>query len=108
VNPEGKLAQHGLERIRRRLKIAVVASLMRHVRQPDLLREKYGSVPKILRSVSRDPAVMPALMATLKEQVPYAQHVISQSFWRTVNNLDTELPDPDISTQVKGYRQIKP
>jgi hypothetical protein len=31
-------------------------------------------------------------MATLKEQVPYAQHVISQSFWRTLNNLDTELP----------------
>ena len=98
LNPEGKLTRHGLERIRRRLKIAVVASLMRHVRKPDLLREKYGSVPKILRGISRDPALMPALMATLKEQVPYAQHVISQSFWRTLNNLDTELPDPDIPT----------
>jgi hypothetical protein len=98
VNPEGKLARHGLERIRRRLKIAVVTSLMRHVRKPDLLREKYGSVPKILRGISRDPALpalMPALMATLKEQVPYAQHVISQSFWRTLNNLDTELPITD-------------
>jgi len=92
LNPEGKLARHGLERIRRRLKIAVVASLMRHVRKPDLLREKYGSVPKILRGINRDPALMPALMATLKEQVSYAQHVISQSFWRTLNNLDTELP----------------
>jgi len=108
VNPEGKLARHGLERIRRRLKIAVVASLMRHVRKPNLLREKYGSVPNILRGISRDPALMPALMATLKEQVPYAKHVISQSFWRTLNNLDTELPDPDIPTKVKGYPQIKP
>ena len=98
LNPEGKLARHGLERIRRRLKIAVVASLMRHVRKPDLLREKYGSVPKMLQAISRDPAFMPALMAILKEQVPYAQHVISQSFWRTLNNLDTELPDPDIPT----------
>ena len=108
LNPEGKLTRHGLERIRRRLKIAVVASLMRHVRKPDLLREKYGSVPKMLQAISRDPAFMPALMATLKEQVPYAQHVISQSFWRTLNNLDTELPDPDIPTKIKGYPQIKP
>jgi len=107
VNPEGKLARHGLERIRRRLKIAVVASLMRHVRKPDLLRGTYGSVPKILQGISRDPALMPALMATLKEQVPYAKHVISQSFWRTLNNLDTELPDPDIPTKVKEYPQIK-
>jgi hypothetical protein len=108
VNPDGKLARHGLERIRRRLKIAVAASLMRHVRKPDLLREKYGNLPKILRSISRDPALMPAMMATLKEQVPYAQHVISQSFWRTLNNLDTELPDPDIPAKVKEYPQIKP
>ena len=108
VNPEGKLARHGLERIRRRLKIAVVTSLMRHVRRSDWLRGKYGSVPKIIRGISRDPALMPALMATLKEQVPYAQHVITQSFWRTVNNLDTELPDPDFPTKVKGYPQIKP
>jgi hypothetical protein len=108
VNPEGKLARHGLERIRRRLKIAVVASLMRHVRKPDLLRGTYGSVPKILQGISRDPALMPALMATLKEQVPYAQHVISQSFWRTLNNLDTELPDPDIPAKAKEYPQIKP
>jgi hypothetical protein len=108
ANPGGKLARHGLERIRRRLKIAVVASLLRHVHKPDLLREKYGSVPKILRCISRDPAFMPALMAALKEQVPYAQHVISQSFWRTLNNLDTELPDPDILTKIKGYPQIKP
>jgi len=69
---------------------------------------KYGSVPKILRGISRDPALMPALMATLKEQVPYAQHVISQSFWRTLNNMDTELPDPDIPTKVKGHLQIEP
>ena len=92
VNPDGKLAQHGLDQIRRRLKIAVVASLMRHVRKPDLLRKKYGSVPLILQGISRDPALLPAVMATFKEQVPYAQHVIAQSFWRTLNNMDTELP----------------
>ena len=92
VNPDGHLAQHGLDTIPRRLKIAVVTSLMRHVRNPDLLREKYGSVPQILQGIGRDPALLPALLAAFKEQVPYAQHVIAQSFWRTLNNMDTELP----------------
>ena len=49
VNPDGKLAQHGLAKKRRRLKIAVVTSLLRHVRKSDWLREKYGSVPQILQ-----------------------------------------------------------
>jgi len=92
VNPNGHLAQHGLDTIQRRLKIALVTSLMRHVRKPAMLREKYGSVAQILKGVSRNPALLPALMATFKEQVPYAQHVIAQSFWRTLNNMDTELP----------------
>ena len=108
VNSGGKLAQHGLDQIRRRLKIAVVTSLMRHARKPDLLRKKYGSVPLILQGISRDPALLSAVMAALKEQVPYARHVIAQSFWRTMNNMDTELPDRDIPTKVKGHPQIEP
>ena len=92
VNSDGNLAQHALDTIRRRLKIAVVTSLMRHVRNPELLREEYGSVPQILQGIDRDPALWPALMATFKKQVPYAQHVSTQSFWRTLNNMDTELP----------------
>lgn len=95
VNPDGHLAQHGVDTIRRRLKIAVVTSLMRHVRNPELLREKYGSVAQILQGIGRDPDLWTALMATYKVQVPYAQHVSTQSFWRTLNNLDTELPSAD-------------
>lgn len=108
VNPDGHLAQPGLDTIHRRLKIAIVTSLMRHVRNPELLREEYGSVPQILRGIDQDPALWPTLMATFEKQVPYAQHVSTQSFWRTLNNMDTELPDPDIPTKVKGYPQIKP
>ena len=107
VNSDGKLAQHGLDKIRRRLKIAVVTSLMRHVRKPDLLRKKYGSVPLMLQGISRDPALLSVVMVAFKEQVPYARHVIAQSFWRTLNNMDTELPDPDIPTKVKGHPQIE-
>ena len=92
VNPDGHLAQHSVDTIRRRLKIAVVTSLMRHVRKPAMLRGKYGSVVQILQGISRNPALLPALIVTFKEQVPYAQHVIAQSFWRTLNNMDTEFP----------------
>ena len=92
ANSGGNLGQHGLDKIRRRLRIAVITSLMRHVRRPDLLREKFGSIPQILHGLNQDPALFPALMAIFKEQIPYAPHVIAQSFWRTLNNMDTELP----------------
>ena len=100
ANSDGNLTQHGLDKIRRRLRIAVVTSLIRHVRRPDLLREKFGSVPQILRGLSQNPTLFPALMATFKKQIPYAEHVIAQSFWRTLNNMDTEIPDPDSGSKI--------
>ena len=95
ANAKGNLAQHGLDRIRCRIRIAVITSLMRHVRKPDLLREKFGNVPQILRGLSQDPSLFSGLMAKFKKQMPYAEHVIAQSFWRTLNNMDTELPGAD-------------
>jgi hypothetical protein len=95
ANSDGHLAQHDLDEIRHRLRIAVVTSLMRHVRRTDLLREKFGSIPQILRRLRRNPIIFAALIATFKKQIPYAEHVIAQSFWRTLNNMDTELPDSD-------------
>lgn len=92
ANFGGNLGQHGLDKIHRRLRIAVITSLMRHVRRPDLLREKFGSIPQLLYGLNQDPALFPALMAIFKEQIPYAEHVIAQSFWRTLNNMDTDLP----------------
>jgi len=92
ANSDGNLAQHGLDKIRCRIRIAVITSLMRHVRRPDLLREKFGSVPQILQGLSQNPTLFSALMAKFKKQIPYAPHVIAQSFWRTLNNMDTELP----------------
>ena len=95
VNSDGKLAQHGLDKIRHRLRLAVGTSLLRHVRSPVLLKEKFGSISQILQKIGQDPAFFLALMAIFKEEIPYASHVIAQSFWRTLNNMDTELPDPD-------------
>jgi hypothetical protein len=95
ANAEGNLAQHGLDKIRCRIRIAVITSLMRHVRRPDSLREKFGSVTQIVRSLSQHPTLFPALMATFEKQIPYAAHIMAQSFWRTLNNMDTELPGAD-------------
>jgi len=108
ANSAGNLAQHGLDKIRCRIRIAVVTSLMRHVRRPDLLREKFGSVPQILRGLSQNPTLFSALMATFKKQIPYAEHVIAQSFWRTLNNMDTEIPDPDSGSKIQGDSKIEP
>jgi hypothetical protein len=95
ANSDGNLAQHGLDKIRCRIRIAVITSLMRHVRRPDSLREKFGSVTQIVRSLSQHPTLFPALMATFEKQIPYAAHIMAQSFWRTLNNMDTELPGAD-------------
>jgi len=93
VNPKGHLAGHGLDTIQRRLRIAIVTSLMRHVRRPNVLREQYGGMPQLLRAMGRDPALFGDLMLAIKEQVPYARHVIAKTFWRTLNNMDTEMPN---------------
>jgi hypothetical protein len=95
ANSDGNLYQHSLDRIRCRIRIAVITSLMRHVRRPDLLREEFGSVPQILQGLNQNPTLFSELMAKFKKQIPYAEHVIAQSFWRTLNSMDTELPGAD-------------
>lgn len=93
LNSNGYLARHGFDTICRRLRIALVTSLMRHARQPDLLREEYGSVPQLLKAINREPELFGNLIGTFKKQIPYAQHIIAQTFWRTLNNMDAEIPD---------------
>ena len=100
ANSNGNLAQHCLDKICCRIRIAVVTSLMRHVRRTDLLRAEFGSIPQILRSLSQNPTFFSALMAKFQKQIPYAEHVMAQSFWRTLNNMDTEIPDPDSCSKI--------
>jgi hypothetical protein len=95
ANPDGNLARHGLGKIHRRLRIAVVTSLLRHVPRSDGLRERFGGVPQILQGLNQDPKLFPSLMACFKELIPYASHLTAQSFWRTLNNMDTETPGAD-------------
>lgn len=91
LNPEGYLARHGYDTIIRRLRIAIVTSLLRHVRQPDLLREKFGNVPQMIAGMRHEPALFENMIEVIRKQIPYVQLLIAQTFWRTLNNLDTEL-----------------
>jgi hypothetical protein len=92
LNPDGHLVRHGHMTIRRRLRIAIVTSLLRHLPQPELVRRKFGRVPQILRELGQNPALFPELMTFFKEHVPHAWLVISQTFWRTLTNMDYESP----------------
>ena len=92
LNPAGYLARHGRSTIDRRLRIAIVTSLLRHVRQPELLRKKFGRPSQILRKMGRNPALFSELMTIFQAQAPYARIVIPQTFWRTLTNMDYESP----------------
>ena len=89
-NPDGLLACHELDSIRRRLKIAIITSLLRHDRQPDALREKFGGIRCIIRDLDRNPDLFNDLLAFVEKQIPYSRLVVTRSFWRTLNNMDFE------------------
>jgi hypothetical protein len=89
-NPNGHLARHGIDTIGRRLKIAMLTSLLRHVREPDYLRAKYGTISQILRNLGRDPELFSDIMSSIERQVPYTRPVITRTFWRALTNMDAE------------------
>ena len=89
-HPEGNLANHGTVVIGRRLRIAITASLLRHVRKPDLLREKFGCAARIVQGSSQNPELFPELMSFFNKHVSYARLVATRTFWRTLNNMDLE------------------
>jgi hypothetical protein len=92
LNPEGYLVRHGSRTIRRRLRIAMVTSLLRHMRHPEFARQKYGRLSQLIRKMSQNPALFPELMIMFQEQVPYSWLVIPQTFWRTLTSMDYESP----------------
>ena len=90
-NPDGLLASHGLDTIRRRLKIAIITSLLRHDRRPDSLKEKYGGIRGIIRDLDRNPDLFTEIIAVIEKRIPYNRQIVTRSFWRTLNNMDFEI-----------------
>lgn len=89
-NPAGRLAGLPFNVVIRRLRMALTASLLRHVRDLKGFQFEFGSIPQALKAIQEDPTVFCQLMSFLRGQVPYFGHVASQVFWRTLSNLDAE------------------
>lgn len=94
ANPAGRLAGLPFTVVIRRLRMALTASLLRHIRDSKEFRSRFGSIPQVLKTIQADPAVFCRVMSFLRDQLPYFSLVASQSFWRTLNNLDTGRGEP--------------
>jgi hypothetical protein len=84
-----RLAQLSLDVVVHRLRLALTASLLRHVRSPEGFRTTFGSIPRVFKEMQENPAVFCRVMSFLQDQLPYFGHLSTQVFWRTLNHLDT-------------------
>lgn len=89
-NPGGALGGQLFDRIRRRVRMALITSLLRHARDPVGFKSAFGSVPEALAAMQEDPAVFSRAMDLLSSQVPYFAAIASRTFWRTLNAMDTD------------------
>lgn len=90
--PHGRLSALRLAHIRRRLYLALTASLLRYVRDPDSFRAEFAAVPDLLGKMRADRGTFTRAMAFFAAQTPYFVDIASRTFWRTLAALDTEEP----------------
>jgi hypothetical protein len=79
-----------LERVRRRLYIALTASLLRHLRERKSFQEEFGSIPEVVNAMQKDHTVFCRFMAFCKARTPYFSYIASRTFWRTFETLRLE------------------
>jgi hypothetical protein len=105
LHPEGNIRGHALPTINRRVRIAVITALLRHVHDSRELTATYGAVSEMLRASGRDTQLLKKLLSALRQRVPYADHIAVQSVWRALNNLDTEATPADDGRRVENGHQ---
>ena len=88
--PGGRLASQRFEDVRRRLHMALTASLLRHIVDPDSFRADFGPVSDSLRDMQKDHAVFSRAMVFFASRTPYFSEIASRTFWRTLAALDTD------------------
>jgi hypothetical protein len=79
-----------ITQIRRRLYIALTTSLCRFTRDQQAFQLKFGSIPATLRAMQADHTIFCRVMAYFGDQTPYFIHAASQTFWRTLQSLNTD------------------
>lgn len=91
ARPHGRLGGLAFAVVRRRLRLALTASLLACTRDPAVFHARFGPVPRCLTGMEQDRALFCRVMAFFFEQLPYAEHLASQAFWRLLQTLDTEI-----------------
>lgn len=92
ASPHGRLGGLDFATVRRRMRLALTASLLTYLRDPAVFHAVFGPVPRCLTAMQKDREMFCRVMAFFFEQLPYAEHLASQAFWRLLQALDTEIP----------------
>ena len=87
----GQLGALALAQVRRRMRLALTVSLLTYLREPVAFQAVFGPLPHCLADMQKDREVFCRVMAFFCEQLPYAEHLASQAFWRVLQTLDTEI-----------------
>jgi hypothetical protein len=85
-----RLSALPISQIRRRLYIAFSTSLLKYVSERNVFQSRFGSVPEVIKAMQRDHTVFCRLMDFFRTQTPYYIHLASQTFWRTLQNMNQE------------------
>ena len=94
VSATCRLLSLSSNQIRRRLYMALTTSLFRFTRDPQNFYSEFNSIPKVLKAMQADHHVFNRVMAFFGSRTPYFHHTASQTFWRTLQALNTDyLPE---------------
>lgn len=88
--PTGRLSTLPLGQVRRRLYIALTTSLLKYVSGLNPFQLRFGSVHEAIKAMQADHTVFCRVMEFFRTQIPYFTHLASQTFWRTLQNMNTE------------------
>lgn len=78
------------EHIRRRLYLAFTTSLLGKMNVRQAFEDKFDSIPSLLKTMQNDHANFCRFMAFCQKGTPYFGHIVSRTFWRTLETLRME------------------
>ncbi len=97
-----RLSTISINQIRRRVYIALTASLYRFTADQQKFQLAFGSIPEVLKAMQEDHDVFCRVMAFFRSQTPYFSHTASQTFWRILQSLNTDYSPKRQSPEKKN------
>lgn len=78
------------EHIRRRVYLALTTSLLGKMNVRQAFEGKFDSISSLLKTMQNDHTHFCRFMAFCQERTPYFSHIVSRTFWRTLETLRLE------------------